>query len=62
MIATHEIAANGAATTNLLRLEARGPLAVLLWPVLKRVARRTLSSENDGLKKRAQQSAGSPGA
>jgi uncharacterized protein YndB with AHSA1/START domain len=54
-IGTHEVSANGTGTKNLLRVEARGALAVLLWPILKVATRRALVAENKGLKKIAEQ-------
>jgi uncharacterized protein YndB with AHSA1/START domain len=50
MVATHEISPAGAGTKNVLRVEAKGPVAVLLWPVLGLVMRRALAAENVGLK------------
>lgn len=62
MIGTHEISPEGSGTKNLLRVEANGPVAVLLWPVLTFAIRRALSDENQGLKKRAEEVANVPGA
>jgi uncharacterized membrane protein len=50
MRALHELSAEGAGTANVLRLEMTGLVAVLLWPVLRRAVRRSLSQENCGLK------------
>lgn len=50
MKATHEMAADGTGTENLLRLEVRGAMATLLWPLLRYAVRRALSQENRGLK------------
>jgi uncharacterized membrane protein len=59
MVATHEISADGAGTKNVLRVEAEGPVAVLLWPVLRLAMRRALSVENAGLKRYSEQASGS---
>lgn len=56
MVATHEMAPDGAGTKNVLRVAARGPLAVFLWPLLRFFVRRALSSENGGLKTYCEQS------
>jgi hypothetical protein len=45
------------AETNVLRVEAAGALAVLLWPVLRLAVRRALSDENAGLKQHCEQAA-----
>lgn len=55
MVGTHEISPEGAGTRNVLRVEARGPLGVLLWPVLRPAMRRALSEENGGLKEFCEQ-------
>ena len=60
-VGTHEISPNRAGAKNLLRVEARGILAFLLWPVLKRATQRALAAENQGLKKKAEQLARSHG-
>lgn len=54
MIGTHGIAAEGGGTRSLLRLEARGPIAVLLWAVLRLTVQRALVLENRGLKARCE--------
>jgi uncharacterized membrane protein len=51
MVGTHEISPEGQGTKNVLRVEANGALAVLLWPVLGLAMRRALKDENEGLKK-----------
>lgn len=57
MTATHELVADGTGTRNVLRVEATGPLAVLLGPLLRPAMRRALADENRGLKERCEQSA-----
>jgi uncharacterized protein YndB with AHSA1/START domain len=61
-VGTHVISDDGAGTTNLLRVEATGLLAILLWPVLRRATQRALSAENAGLKRKAEQVAKLQGA
>lgn len=60
MVGTHELSPDGSGTKNLLRVEARGPVAVLLWPVLRPLTRRALSDENGGLKRRCEQISARP--
>lgn len=55
MVGAHDISAEEHGTNNLLRVEADGALAVLLWPVLRLAVRRALRDENAGLKQRAEQ-------
>lgn len=55
MRGAHEMRAAGAGTLNVLRLEVKGVAALLLWPVLVRAVRRTLSQENRGLKARCEE-------
>ena len=52
--ASHDMDADGAGTTNVLRLEMTGIAAVLLWPVLRSAVRWALSQENRGLKARCE--------
>ena len=52
---THEILPDGAGTTNVLRVEAGGAVAALLWPLLRVVMRRALMDENRGLKKHCEE-------
>jgi uncharacterized protein YndB with AHSA1/START domain len=54
MVATHELIPDGAGTRSVLRLDATGPLAVILWPVLRLTVPRALSLENAGLKNRCE--------
>jgi hypothetical protein len=49
-----EMRADGAGTVDTLRLDARGVVAALLWPLLRRQIRRALERENAGLKKRCE--------
>lgn len=51
-VGTHEISQNSKGAKNLLRAEAKGILAFLLWPVLTLTLQRALSVENQGLKKK----------
>ena len=50
MIGSHEIRPEGSGTRNLLRVDAHGPAAVLLWPMLRLATSRALAAENRGLK------------
>ena len=50
MVATHAVAPKGGGTSNRLRVEASGVVAVLLWPVLRFAIQRALAEENRGLK------------
>lgn len=59
MTGSHEIAADGTGTRNVLRIDATGPVAVLFWPLLHPLMRRALSQENRGLEARCE---GSPPA
>ena len=54
MVGIHEMNAEGAGTRNVLRVEASGFLAVLLWPVLRPAMRKALADENRGLKSRCE--------
>ena len=58
-VGTHEVSPRGGGTRNLLRVEAEGILAFLLWPVLKPAMQRALAAENRGLKQEAERVAGS---
>ena len=62
MKGTHELSPDDAGTKSLLRVEAKGAAAALLWPLLRIAMRRALSDENHGLKARCEQiaSAASP--
>ena len=51
----HELFPDGKGTTNVLRAEAKGAVAVLLWPLLRPLMRRALSAENRGLKVRCEE-------
>lgn len=55
MIASHELSPAGAGTQNVLVMEAKGVLAFLLRPILRRAIREALSQENFGLKKRCEE-------
>lgn len=49
-IATHHTTSTPTGCTNLLGLELKGVLAFLVWPLAKRQAMQTLTTENKGLK------------
>jgi hypothetical protein len=55
---SHELESDGAGTTNLLRVEATGAFAVILWPVLRLAVRWALVQENRGLKARCEELSG----
>lgn len=55
MTGSHDVSPNGLGTTNVLGVEAKGALAVLLWPVLRLAIRRALADENRGLKANCEQ-------
>jgi uncharacterized membrane protein len=55
MTGTHELSPDRGGTTNVLRVEAKGIVAVLLWPLLRPLVRRALSAENHGLKARCEE-------
>lgn len=57
MTGTHEIIPEGSGTRSVLRVDAAGVLARLLWPVLRPAVRRALFDENRGLKRRCEQPA-----
>jgi hypothetical protein len=50
MAASHQVREKGTGTSNTLRLEAAGGVAVLLGPVLRVAIRHALRKENAGLK------------
>jgi uncharacterized protein YndB with AHSA1/START domain len=52
--ATHELTGDGTGTTNVLRAEADGIIAMLLWPLLRMALPRALADENRGLKERCE--------
>lgn len=54
MIGTHELTPKGTGTRNALHLDAEGPLAVLLWPLLRFELGRALARENHALKQRCE--------
>ena len=54
MVGTHELSPDGPGTRTALRVEAKGVLAVLIWPVLRLAMRRALAAENRGLKRRCE--------
>jgi carbon monoxide dehydrogenase subunit G len=55
MTGTHELAPEGAGTRNVLRVDANGAMAVMLWPLLRLAMRKALADENLGLKARCEQ-------
>ena len=62
-VGTHEVHPSGAGTRSVLRMEASGWLAILMWPVLLVATRHAIARENQGLKERSEQvaRAGAPG-
>jgi hypothetical protein len=54
MTGTHEVSPRGSGSRNLLRVEASGAIAVLLWPLLRIAFARSQSTENRGLKARCE--------
>ena len=50
LTATHEVTPHGDGALNLLRIEAAGPLALVLRPVFGSLLRRVLATENRCLK------------
>jgi hypothetical protein len=51
MTATHRLVGEGSMTRNVLHVDARGAVAVLLWPLLRLATGLALSQENRGLKR-----------
>lgn len=54
MVGTHDLGADGAGTRNVLGVDAEGPVAVILWPLLRWAMRKALAEENRGLKARCE--------
>ena len=54
MVGTHDLSAEGRGTRNVLSVDAKGPVALLVWPVLRFAIRKALSDENQGLKCRCE--------
>ena len=54
MLGTHDLAEDGRGTRNVLSVDANGPVALLLWPVLSFAMRKALADENTGLKRRCE--------
>jgi uncharacterized protein YndB with AHSA1/START domain len=54
MVGTHDLSPEGRGTRNVLSVDASGPVAMLLWPVLRFAVRKALSDENHGLKRRCE--------
>ena len=50
IVGTHSLMSSGAETTSILRIDIRGFVAVLLWPLIRGAARKSLERENAGLK------------
>jgi hypothetical protein len=55
LLATHELTAGSGGTRNVLSVQATGPLAMILGPLLRPALRRALAEENRGLKARCEQ-------
>lgn len=51
MVGTHELSVEGSGTRNSLSVHAEGPVAMLLWPVLRFAMKKALADENAGLKR-----------
>lgn len=60
LVGTHDVAPDGAGASSRLRVEATGPLAVLLWPLLGPATRWSLRQENAGLRRRCEAGSTSP--
>lgn len=60
MAASHQVHGDASGTSNTLRIEASGVVAVVLWPVLRIAIRRALKKENRGLKARCETFSASP--
>lgn len=54
MIATHELKKHQTGTQNILRVELRGLVTLLLWPLICILARQSLERENAGLKSKCE--------
>jgi len=52
--ATHEVVAHDSGTKSLLRLNVKGVLCTLLWPIIRLSAKRNLEIENSALKARCE--------
>ncbi len=50
MVATHELSSSGTSTSSVLRIEMRGFMALLMWPLLRVLVPKARESENTGLK------------
>jgi hypothetical protein len=58
MVATHEMRAADGGTESVVSIEMFGPVALLLWPLMRVFGRRRLEQENAGLKGRCEAEAG----
>lgn len=56
LIATHELTTHQRGTQNVLRVEMRGLVALLVWPLICHPARRSLERENACLKAKCESS------
>jgi len=54
MVGTHELTTQHTGTHSMLRVELRGLVAFLLWPVICIAVKRSLERENAGLKARCE--------
>lgn len=54
MVGSHDMTSENGGTRNILRIDASGWIAVLLWPVLRAAMRKALADENRGLKARCE--------
>ena len=55
VVGVHEMRPVAGGTQSVLRAEMSGPLALLLWPILRVLARHAIVQENIGLKRRSEQ-------
>lgn len=55
MVGTHDLTADGTGIRNMLSIEAKGPVVMMLGPLLRWATRRALAEENRGLKARCEQ-------
>ena len=54
MVGSHELTPHGTGTISVLGVEASGPVAVLMWPILWPATRLAIWRENRGLKARCE--------
>ena len=54
MKGSHDLETRADGTESTLRVEARGFLAIVLWPLLRPAMKRAIATENRGLKQRSE--------